>query len=275
MVLGMLALIRGFNLVLTAHSYAFCEDYMYRSNVFFRWLQRFLLRRASAIICVNDTIRQELLKIGVKNEKLHVIPAFVPPYIDIDNEKLPAEVEGFCENRSPILVASAAFIFREGQDIYGLRPMVEMVSSLIDRYPNSGLVVYMGNMIGSDESDFKDIIERVDNGDLKSNILFYRSKDEFYPVFKIAGVFLRPTLTDGDAISVRESLYYKVPAICSDAVQRPESVVLYRTMDQQDFNDSVIKVLNSIDNYKQATRGIETKNFPGQIVDIYSGLLAK
>ena len=40
-------------------------------------------------------------------------------------------------------------------------------------------------------------------------------------MLRLTDVLLKPTNTDGDAISVREALYLGVPVVASDVVERP------------------------------------------------------
>jgi glycosyltransferase involved in cell wall biosynthesis len=49
-------------------------------------------------------------------------------------------------------------------------------------------------------------------------------------------VFVRPTFTDGDSISVREALSLGIPVIASDCVERPDGVVLFKTGNAGDLS---------------------------------------
>ena len=50
---------------------------------------------------------------------------------------------------------------------------------------------------------------------------FHVKEGPFIPVLRLTDVLLKPTNTDGDAISVREALYLGVPVVASDVVERP------------------------------------------------------
>ena len=52
-------------------------------------------------------------------------------------------------------------------------------------------------------------------------------------------VYLRPSRTDGDAVSVREALGAGRPVIASDAVTRPEGVKLVRGHDVANWCDAI------------------------------------
>jgi glycogen(starch) synthase len=54
-------------------------------------------------------------------------------------------------------------------------------------------------------------------------------------VIKRSSVFLRPTTSDGDSISLREALHFNVPVVASDAAPRPDGSILFASRDQEDF----------------------------------------
>ena len=69
----------------------------------------------------------------------------------------------------------------------------------------------------------------------------------FYPVYGLVDVLVRPTLSDGDAMSVREALHYGIPTVASDAVPRPDGVVVFCSRDQDDFEGAVRQTLERLD----------------------------
>ena len=71
---------------------------------------------------------------------------------------------------------------------------------------------------------------------------------------------MRNTSTDGDALSVKESLYLGKPTLCTDAVDRPKGVRLFKDCDKTSFeqclNDESIEETN-------------VENGAGKIVQVY------
>ena len=55
------------------------------------------------------------------------------------------------------------------------------------------------------------------------------AQEEFQQLLNSSEVFIRPTLTDGDSLAVREALAIGVKVIASDSVRRPEGCLLFRT----------------------------------------------
>ena len=56
-------------------------------------------------------------------------------------------------------------------------------------------------------------------------------------------VFVRPTYTDGDSISVREALALRVPVVASDAAYRPQGVLRFTAGNADDFVKKLLRVL--------------------------------
>ena len=63
----------------------------------------------------------------------------------------------------------------------------------------------------------------------------YNSTKELWPILKESNVFIRTSITDGDANSLREANYFDNVVIASDCVRRPDFCILYRTNDVNDL----------------------------------------
>jgi glycosyltransferase involved in cell wall biosynthesis len=58
-------------------------------------------------------------------------------------------------------------------------------------------------------------------------------------------VFVRPTYTDGDSISVREALALRIPVVASDAAYRPQGVLRFVKGNVHDFVEKLLRVLGN------------------------------
>jgi hypothetical protein len=85
-------------------------------------------------------------------------------------------------------------------------------------------------------------------------------------------LFVRPTNTDGDAISVRESIFYKIPSVVSDVVPRPQGTTLFHNRDANDFALKVKNVLENYEKYKNDLENLNTENTFEKIMHIYQKL---
>ena len=73
----------------------------------------------------------------------------------------------------------------------------------------------------------------------------YNSTKELWPILKESNVFIRTSITDGDANSLREANYFDNVVIASDCVRRPDFCILYRTNDVNDLFQKIKNLKNS------------------------------
>ncbi|HYR44188.1 MAG TPA: glycosyltransferase family 4 protein [Terriglobia bacterium] len=184
-----------------------------------RW-RRFIARLTcfmySRIVCVNAEIARAISGAGVPNDRLEISPAFLP--VETPDVAVPREVENWIERHSPVL--STAMFFRPE---YGFDLLIEAVTELRKTYRQIGCVV-LGDGDHRDKS-----LALVRRAGLDDAILLAGDVDHELCVALMArsDVFLRPTFTDGDSISVREALGLGVPVVASNVGTRPEGTLLF------------------------------------------------
>lgn len=66
----------------------------------------------------------------------------------------------------------------------------------------------------------------------------------------MSDLFIRPTLTDMEGLSVKEALAFGTPVIASDVCLRPSETFLFP---KQDFEMLLKQSLHIINNYERAT----------------------
>jgi glycosyltransferase involved in cell wall biosynthesis len=201
---------------------------------------RFLLKMIPCkLIFVSDAIR---LKLGLKGE---VIPAFVCPNID-DEPLLPANVlEWFDTQRvkGRKIVSSNAFRidFHNGCDLYGLDVCVAAMARDWLR-DNCSLFFVIANPSKS-QSHINHLIETLKNEGLCDQVFIHQGSLSFIRVIELSDATVRATNTDGDALSVRESLWLKKITVASDAVTRPDGTVVFKSRDVKDLAEKLERAL--------------------------------
>ena len=220
------------------------------------------------VICVKEGDKAILQKHFKK--PVAEIPAFIPPVIADDYEKLiPDEVNKFITKDNLPIIIWNGLILTDGKyfDLYGLKIMVTVFIDLI----NSGveaklLLLLLGEITGiKQKSCLEEINSLIDNNNLSDLILVYRvTNSDLWPILKKSSVFVRPTLTDGDALSVREALYFNIPVVASDVAQRPLGTIVYNVRDD---NDLLIK-LREVLVKKDKSIGIKN-NYAYKIIEQY------
>ena len=73
---------------------------------------------------------------------------------------------------------------------------------------------------------------------IPENILFINYSHDFIDVINITDCTIRSTTTDGDPLSVKESLYFNKDAICSNIIERPIGAIVY--FDKSDLEEKLI-----------------------------------
>jgi glycosyltransferase involved in cell wall biosynthesis len=195
--------------------------------------------------------------LGIKPENVNeqVIPGFIPPIVKAEEiAQISQEVWDFIHSHSPILTANAFRIsFYDGQDLYGIDLCIYLCTDLKANYPRIGFVFCLPDI--GDHKYFSKMREKIRDCKVEDNFLFVTKPCPYYPILSKSDVFVRPTNTDGDAISLREALYFKVPAVASDAVVRPEGTILFKNRDVDDFT---AKVRHVLDDYESSKERLET-----------------
>jgi glycosyltransferase involved in cell wall biosynthesis len=230
-----------------------------------------ILNTFDAIICVKKNDKEYLIKKGI-NVDIYEIPGFIPPIIkNHEIKEISQRVWSFIDKHDPIISANASRIsFYNNRDLYGIDMCIDLCSKIKSNYPNIGFVIFLPEI--GDLTYYKKIRKMIDDKGIRDNVLIYAKPCQFYPILLKSDIFVRPTNTDGDAVSVREALFFKVPTIASDVVPRPNGTILFSTRDIDDFNSKVLKALA---NYEMIKKKVEQLNFESsheKIIDIYNQL---
>lgn len=226
----------GKNLILSLHSY--------REKSFF---DKLALRIPKHIISVNNDIANRLKeKLGIKS---HVISPFLLPTKKEQSffKPLAKHEKEFFQTRDVISVNAWKVTWENGKDIYGLDLVIEAFSSVQKGNKKAGLCLCIpqltiegGEYLENLKSRFK-----IDN----TTVLIIDRGVNFLDVLMLSSVFVRPTRTDGDALSVKEALLAGIPTIATKVVERPTGVIL------TDFDyECLARKINEAINYKNKSQ---------------------
>jgi len=173
-----------------------------------------------------------------------MFPGFLPPSAaEQSPQHVDPDVRTFCDAHSPLIVANGKVAYWRGQDLYGFDQLILLTERLKSTFPNIGTVISFWDHLPSDQPRLNHLVATARAKGLEKNILFNTTPGLFVPILDLADVFVRPTVTDGDANSIREALYLGVPVVASDAVVRPPGTILFRTRDITDFADKTVQAL--------------------------------
>lgn len=196
--------------------------------------------------------------------KAHVIPAFLPP--DSQDEELPEHLVRWLSDQKQdgriIIAANASKIVREdGVDLYGIDMILDLFGneSIRDRF---SAMICVGT-VPSDDEYYSRLLERAERGPAGERIKFVRGEINFPGVLRRSDLFVRPSSRDGDAISLREALWYGIPAIASDVAVRPEGTVLFSSRDTGAFVEKIL----CADKFRNPNAG--RRDFAEDVVGVY------
>ena len=271
MIMGLMGLL-GKTTIISIHG-ASLEDSLKQGNWLRKQVIKFAAKHTSLIIALNPQIQETVLSLDVNPRHIEVIPSFIPPVVrDVDIAEVPKEVWQFMGSHTPVISANAFKIaFYNNQDLYGLDMCIDLCVNLKQYYPRIGLVFALPDI--GDLKYFNKMKRGIEEKGIEENFLFQTKPCQFYPILMKSCVFVRPTNTDGDAISIREALYFGVPSITSDIVPRPKDVILFKNRDVDDFILKVTDVLDNYALYKEKLSGVTLEDNTERVIEVYQRLL--
>lgn len=179
------------------------------------------LKTFDVLIAVSVEVERSLGTIGPRVE---LIPAYLP--VRDHGSQLSNAAEAFLRGGTNLVTA----VYRmsvdvQGRTIYGLETAIASFAALALGRPDLRLAIFLASPPGPRESErLRRLVAQVRDDDIRHRIGVFHG-EPLTAAFASAAVYLRPTLTDGDAVSIREALAAGVPVVASDVVRRPPGVI--------------------------------------------------
>ena len=185
-----------------------------------------LVRRAAqryrAVICVSEVIRDAMIATGVDPERLWVAPAFLADALD---ERMTPAGLAEVRRRHPIVLCAAVAPPPE----YGTEQLLAAFELVRTAHPDAALVVTGHGVRRARQKGVYDF------GQL--------ARAEALGAIAMCDLFVRPSLADGDAISIREALALGRRVVATDAARRPRGVHLCRAADPADLARAIVDAI--------------------------------
>jgi glycogen synthase len=179
------------------------------------------LRRFDVLIAVSVEVERSLVGIGPPVE---MIPAYLP--VRGHRAELSGGADAFLRGGTSLVTAVYRMsVDARGRTVYGLETAIAGFAALAPNRPELRLAIFLASPPGRRDSErLRRLIDAAGDEDSRRRIrVFYG--EPLTAAFALAAVYLRPTLTDGDAVSIREALAAGVPVVASDVVRRPPGVI--------------------------------------------------
>ena len=182
-------------------------------------------------------------KYGINKKKIIINSAFIPPLQDEFSE-IPQEIVSFREKHDFLISANGwKLIIRNGVDLYGLDLLIELIHILKQKGYNAGLI--FGLPQTGDYQYFLKIKNKITDLKLDDHILIWQ---ETYPpgfeIWRLSDLFIRPTITDIEGISIKEALSVGTNVIASDVCPRPSQAVIFENRNLEQLTQLTESILN-------------------------------
>ena len=206
-------------------------------------LDRIVLRLSDKIIAVSSEIAQNLLRHGIKESRIKVIPNAVKTDIDqnvfLENRQNSRQFYGFSEKDFVL-----GYVGRLSQE-KGLKYLID-ASSMIkkSRVPLKVLIVGEG-------PQKKDLANIVKKRRVESEVVFSGFKNNIDNLLPAMDVFVLPSLTEGTPMSLLEAMSYGIPVVASSVGGIPRIIdpgktgILVAPGRPEELRDSVILLYNN------------------------------
>lgn len=205
-----------------------------------------LFRRARYIIYNDGAYTGELQeKYDIDTDKVVILPTYISPSKD-ECKGVTPEIEEFCSNHTFSLSANANRLMNNVfGDVYGLDQLIGLMDRLVNKDGiDAGLVFCISEIYN--HAYYNECMARIEQLNLKEHFLFVvQSPVNGFEVWARTDLFLRPTMSDMEGISVKEALEFGTPVVASDVCVRPVEAVLYKTADVDDLYNKVKELLHS------------------------------
>ncbi|TFH02352.1 MAG: glycosyltransferase family 1 protein [Calditrichales bacterium] len=228
------------------------------------FIQKILLHNVH-ILASNSRIVQIVKPFNPRS--IHEIDAFLPPLFDAEMYE---KIRRLIPDTNSDLTISMVGWFRSylDTDVYGYDIALEALHILQDDYKINVTIIASVNGI-NDQKLFQKFQERRRELELEESFLLIMDDlDEVWPLYLKSDIFIRPTNTDGGAVSIKEAQWFDAEVIASDAVPRPQGISLFKNRDAKDLASQIFRV--SQQKYANADMRIQkarTNNFTSKLLE--------
>lgn len=143
--------------------------------------------------------------------------------------------------------------------------MIDLIKHLKDNKYNVCCIFTVSN-IDTNDSYFKHCKDLIKKNNIENNFLLISGHHSFPRIITKSDIIIRPTTTDGDALTIREALWFNKSIIASNVVKRPQGTIIFKN---RDLADLIEKVVNTI-NEKTHTSKQNTSNYTSFYLSLYN-----
>ncbi len=202
--------------------------HLYTRGAFAKWVYNRLVMHMK-VVMIGQSVAQSYVDNAIATKKYSIESAFLPPALHRApsiKTTYPSSLFLFLKEQTPLILMNAAHVMiQNSKDIYGLDTAVEMIAQLKKQYPDIGLVIALAH--ANNASYMEELYKKMQALDCAEQIYILQNQKELWPLYTHMDLFIRPTLSDGMSISIDEALYFNLPVVASDVVDRAMGVYVY------------------------------------------------
>lgn len=242
-------------------------------NLFKTRAGRFALSRFDKIILVAKGDTQRMPE-ELRNKSVE-IPAFIPPFIPpYKTNGIPDDLNRYLKRDTfKILMNGSVIVNEKYNDLYGFKDAISLLKNLRDKNMNVDMIlVVMGDSHNHVTKAYLEKLKKYSADKRLTESLYWVEgvNMDLWPLLKKVNLLLRPTKSDGDALSIRESLYLNVPVLSSNVVPRPGGAVVYEQGSEADLMRKAVSLIEKYDEHLVLVSKSEAStNFADKIIEQY------
>ena len=233
-----------------------------------RWIVNRLFQRVKCVI-YNDPTYTSLLrgKFDLDEAKILILPTYIPPCKD-ELRGLTEDITDFLSMHTYSLSANASRIIKNELfgDLYGIDQLISLVDRLVnEKGMDVGLVFCISDIFNYEY--YNQCRSRIKELGLENNFLFVvDSAVNGFEVWAATDIFLRPTMSDMEGVSIKEALQFGTPVVASDVCTRPQEAILYEAGNADDLFEKVYSLLQ----IKKRVKYTPDVSVEAEVLRIYS-----
>ena len=217
------------------------------------------------IIFVNSSSVPKFIRDSSFQGRWAVLPAFIPP--SLDETKIPNWLDEELNGYDNVISTNCHRLsYIDGEEVYGFDIILKAYSDL-DKHGAIRNTIFV---LLDPSNSYQQVVGLIDlpESAYGNRLLYLGGLDiSFVALLRRSTFSIRATRTDGDSLSVRESLYLQVPVVASDIVVRPDGVRLFRSGSSEDLARVILDELDD-----GAVYSVQPFNCAESLFEIYDEL---
>lgn len=211
-----------------------------------KYVDNVVFSKADKVVFVSEKIAKNF-----NLRQSYIREAFLPPNLE-QEVSLPIDLISWIKRKKEqgyFICSGNAWRLDvyNNEDLYGLDLFIEVANFCKINNIKIAFVFTISDPDG--KVNLKEYRQLIKKYDIKDTIYINESAISFIRLIIESEIILRPTNTDGDALTIREGIYFNKIVIASDIVKRPDETILFQNRSSNSLNKKIkLAYVNLIQN---------------------------